>query len=176
MTRVFFFVSFPYNNANLEKSLRAELQKQGFSLVYCQNILSHTPNLPPLYKHAQCRSFLLWENPTENPTNGLIPAVSSFQQLHKWSGSSQRISVEQICSKYNGELFAAVLTTQASGTCKETSLMLSPEKLRSFLRMSVDEFCVHLSLEKNLQALPFLCDSLKRELPFVLEHTIMRKS
>ena len=86
MTQVFFLLSFPYANAHLEKSLRAELYTYGFSLVYCQNLLSQvndvftdhkvsadhkvslykewqsTQEVSPFYKHAQCRSFLLWEN------------------------------------------------------------------------------------------------------------------
>ena len=100
MTQVFFLLSFPYNNATLEKGLRGELHKHNFSLVYCQNIFSFTgvaaslghkarkghkadglhrsETLPPflghkaLYAHAQCRGFLLWKAEDGGPQKPLL--------------------------------------------------------------------------------------------------------
>ena len=190
MTQVFFFLSFPYNNANLEKSLRAELQKQNLSIVYCQNVFSNTDTLLSLYKHAQCRSFLVWENTmesgdskkgsqtihTKKPETERIPALSTFYQLQKWKGrfNEQRhlASLEKICLKYNGELLTAAITTRDAKTQTETTYMLSPNDLREFLDLSCEDFYTHRPLDENLQSPSFFLDVFQGRLLSLLDRKV----
>ena len=219
MTQVFFLLSFPYNNATLEKSLRAELHKHNFSLVYCQNILPFIQNtrtfdpqgpfdpressaqeeacttscakasakdwIPALHKHAQCRSFLLWDRealtdhktlPSPLVPYAKTPATATLQQLRAWTQvdrqGTQGTSLEKICARYNGELFAAAVTTQFPGTSRvqeEFRTLLSPQEVRRLLHASSTDMHPHLSLEHSLCRLTACLDEISGGLPRVLD-------